>query len=200
MSAHTDPFIAETQAWVAHAVVGLDLCPFAASVMAKNQIRYLTTLATQPSELLEVLRDELNFLAHADAREVETTLLIHPQVLQGFLEYNEFLGAAEQLVEELGYSGTLQVASFHPQYQFADTTPDDVTNATNQSPYPTLHLLREESIARGLEHFPNPEAIYQANQVTLQKLGREGWAALRSLCRRNATDRSASTPGSADQS
>jgi hypothetical protein len=184
----TEPYIAETQEWVKRAVVGLNLCPFAAAVVVKNQIRYTVSLATDPVELLEVLRQELHLLAKVPPEEIETSLLIHPRVLQEFADYNQFLADAEDAVEALGYSGTLQVASFHPEYQFADTEPDDITNATNRSPYPTLHILREESIERGLESFPNPDSIYETNKATLRKLGSEGWAQMRNLCRKSATN------------
>jgi hypothetical protein len=180
-----DPFIAETQEWVQRVVVGLNLCPFAAAAVLKNQIRYTICDATDPDQLLEVLRQELQHLASKPPEELETTLIIHPHVLQEFADYNQFLAEAEEAVEMLGYSGTLQVASFHPAYQFADTEPDDITNATNQSPYPTLHILREESIERGLENFPNPSAIYEANKATLGKLGHQGWSLLRDLCRKS---------------
>ena len=193
-----DPYIAETQEWVKRAVVGLNLCPFAASVVVKNQIRYAVSLATDPAELLEVLRQELQLLANVPPEEIETSLLIHPHVLQNFADYNQFLAEAEEAVETLGFTGTLQVASFHPEYQFADTEPDDITNATNQSPYPTLHILREESIERGLASFPNPDSIYETNKATLRKLGSKGWALLRNQCRKSATN--PGTPSPTEQS
>lgn len=186
-SVPSDPYLAETQEWVKRAVVGLNLCPFAAAVVVKNQIRYTVSQATDPEQLLEELRQELQHLARVPAEETETTLVIHPHVLQDFPDYNQFLADAEDAVEDLGYTGILQVASFHPAYQFADTEPDDITNATNQSPYPTLHIIREESIERGLESFPNPESIYETNKATLQKLGHAGWSLLRELCRKSAS-------------
>lgn len=187
MSCPFERCLAETKAWVTHAVVGLNLCPFAASVQAKDQIRYVVTHVTEPADLLVALAEELHQLAQANPSEIETTLLIHPNALLEFEAFNQFLAEAEATVEELGYSGILQVASFHPDYQFAGTDPDDLTNATNRSPYPTLHLLREESIERALENVPNPESIYEANMVTLKKLGPEAWAALQAKCRRDAT-------------
>jgi len=190
----TDPYIAETQEWVNRAVVGLNLCPFAAAVMVKNQIRYTVSLTTDCSQLLDVLRQELQYLASAPPERTETTLVIHPHVLQDFAEYNQFLADAEEAVEVLGYTGIFQVASFHPDYQFADTRLDDITNATNQSPYPTLHLIREESIERGLESFPNPDLIYEANKDTMRKLGSEGWSLLRELCRSSAANPAGPSP------
>ena len=137
-----------------------------------------------PRLLLDALCEELRLLAGADPAQVETTLLIHPRVLTDFLDFNDFLDVADAALEELGYAGVLQVASFHPQYQFAGTAADDVTNATNRSPYPTLHLLREESIDRAVAAFPEAESIYERNIVALQALGPEGWAALQAQCRR----------------
>ena len=170
--------IADTRAWLEEAVIGLNLCPFAKAVHVKGQIRYVVSAATDVDMLQQALAEQLRDLALADPAEVDTTLLIHPQVLQDFEDFNQFLGIAEEMVEALGLDGVLQVASFHPRFQFADTEADDITNATNRSPYPTLHLLREESIDRAVEAFPEAEAIYEANIETLQRLGPEGWAAL----------------------
>ncbi len=194
MSSEAETAIAETRAWVDRAVIGLNLCPFARAVQVRNRIRYVVTGATGTDALLEALREELRLLADADAAQVETTLLIHPRVLTGFLDFNDFLGVADAALEELGYAGVLQVASFHPQYRFAGTAADDVTNATNRSPYPTLHLLREESITRAVAAFPEAESIYERNIVALQALGPAGWAALRAQCRKDAV-RIARTPG-----
>lgn len=167
-----------TRAWLEHAVIGLNLCPFAKAVHVKGQIRYVVSDATDPEALLETLVAQLRDLALADPAEVDTTLLIHPQVLQDFEDFNQFLGLAEEALQAMGLEGVLQVASFHPQFQFADTTPDDITNATNRAPFPILHLLREESIDRAVEAFPEAEAIYETNIRTMQRLGPEGWAAL----------------------
>lgn len=171
--------IAETRAWLEHAVIGLNLCPFAKAVHVRGQVRYAVCESADPEVLLQQLADELQQLAATDAAEVDTCLLIHPAALTDFDDYNQFLDAAEALVEELGLDGVLQVASFHPQYRFEGTEPGEIENATNQSPYPMLHLLREESIDRAVEAFPEPEAIYEANQRTLAALGHEGWEALR---------------------
>lgn len=170
--------IARTRLWLERAVIGLNLCPFAKAVHARGQIRWVVSQATTPGALLDALRTELRLLAQADPAEVDTTLLIHPHVLADFLDFNDFLGDAEEAVAELGLEGVLQVASFHPGYQFAGTQADDITNATNRSPYPTLHLLREASIERAVAAFPDPEAIYEANIATLRRLGPQGWARL----------------------
>ncbi len=173
-----DTIIAATRNWLVQAVIGLNLCPFARAVYAGERIRYVVSGATTPAALLEALAEELRTLAAADEAVTETTLLIHPRVLGDFLDYNDFLGLAEALVEDLGLDGVLLVASFHPQYQFADTEPDDVSNCSNRSPYPTLHLLRESSIERAVMTHPDTGQIYKNNIETLRRLGREGWARL----------------------
>ena len=175
-----------TRAWVTRAVVGLNLCPFAKAPLVKGQVRFVVSTARDVPALLLQLADELRHLAQADPAETETTLLIHPQVLADFSDFNEALDAVDSLVDALGLEGVLQVASFHPQYQFAGTDADDMSNATNRSPYPTLHLLREASIERAVEAFPEPEAIVDANLRTLDALGAEGWKALASQCRIDA--------------
>lgn len=168
-----------TRAWVEHAVIGLNLCPFAKAVQVKDLVRYVCSDARDTTALLAALRSELQRLADTSMEAVETTLLVHPAVLQDFLDYNDFLAEADALLVEMGLDGTLQIASFHPQYQFAGTDVDDIGNATNRSPYPTLHLLREASIERAVAAFPEAAAIYEANQRALRKLGPVGWAALR---------------------
>jgi len=178
--------IAETRAWVDHAVIGLNLCPFAKAVQTRNQIRYVVSDATDADSLLAALCDELTRLAGTPADEIDTTLLIHPWALADFVDFNDFLDAADAAVAALGLEGVLQVASFHPDYRFAGTEPDDVTNATNRSPYPTLHLLREDSVARAVAAFPQSEAIFENNIRTLRRLGPDAWAALRLQCKADA--------------
>ncbi len=171
--------IAETRAWVRRAVIGLNLCPFARAVDVKDQIRYVFSDATDAETLLATLVVELQRLADTDPELVDTTMVIHPRVFADFEDFNDFLELADAAVEDLQLDGVLQVASFHPQFQFADTEPDDVTNATNRSPYPTLHLLREESVDRAVAAFPEAEAIFERNMATLEKLGPQGWAAVK---------------------
>ena len=178
--------IAQTRAWVDRAVIGLNLCPFAKAPQVKGLVRYVVSTATDPAALLADLMAELERLAESSAEKLETTLLIHPQVLTDFAEYNDFIEVAEDTVAELDLEGVLQVASFHPDYQFADTEADDLSNATNRSPFPTLHLIREESIDRAVEAFPEAELIYQTNIATLQRLGTEGWAELQRACKADA--------------
>jgi hypothetical protein len=170
--------IAATREWLTQAVIGLNLCPFAKAVHVKEQIRYVVSEATTPEALLEQLMDELAYLQDADPEKVETTLLIHPHVLTDFMDYNDFLGVADAAVEDMRLDGVLQVASFHPDYQFEDTDPDDIENFSNRSPFPTLHLLRESSIDAAVAAFPEAETIYEANIETLRKLGHEGWKQL----------------------
>ena len=172
-----DP-IATTQRWLQRAVIGLNLCPFAKAVVAKQQVRLVLSHATTPDALLEDLGNELVLLRDTPAAQIDTTLLIHPQVLSEFLDYNDFLDDADALVEALVLDGVLQIASFHPQYQFADSAPDDIENFSNRSPHPMLHLLREDSVACAVETFPDPDAIVERNKVTLRNLGHEGWQRL----------------------
>jgi hypothetical protein len=168
----------DTQAWLERAVVGLNLCPFAKAVMVKGQVRTVVSPARSPEALLVELEAELQALAAADPALIDTTLIVHPGTLADFLDFNDFLDVAEAALEELGLEGTLQIASFHPQFQFADAGPEDMGNFSNRSPYPTLHLLREDSISRAVEVFPEAEAIYERNIATLEALGPEGWQRL----------------------
>ncbi|MFN7726620.1 MAG: DUF1415 domain-containing protein [Rubrivivax sp.] len=178
-TAATDtPALAATRQWLERAVIGLNLCPFAKAVHLKQQIRWVESTATEPKALLQDLVHELQRLAAADPELLDTTLLVHPQVLQDFLDYNDFLDVADAAIEELGLEGVLQIASFHPQYQFEGTAEDDVANFSNRAPFPTLHLLREDSIDRAVAAFPEAEAIYERNIDTLQRLGAEGWRRL----------------------
>jgi hypothetical protein len=174
-NADDDAIIAATQRWVERAVIGLNLCPFAKAVVVKEQVRYVVSPARTPEELLETLMNELQDLADVDADKVDTTLIISPFVLNDFLDFNEFLDVADAAVEDMHLDGELQVASFHPDYQFADTDPNDISNFTNRAPYPILQLLREDSIDRAVEAIPDAEDIFEKNIETLEKLGHEGW-------------------------
>ena len=178
MTTRDETVIAATRHWLEQAVIGLNLCPYARTPYQEDRVRYIVSAATTPEALLQALADELQWLAAADERDAETTLLIHPQVLQDFFEYNDFLELSEALLEELALGGVLQVASFHPQYQFSGTDADDVTNCTNRSPYPMLHLLRESSITRAVDSHPDTTRIYEANIDTLRRLGHAGWKRL----------------------
>ncbi|MBI5040237.1 MAG: DUF1415 domain-containing protein [Gammaproteobacteria bacterium] len=176
----TEPvhIIDATRTWLERAVIGLNLCPFAKSVHVNQRIRYCVSGAQSTAELLDDLARELQAL-HAVAADVcETTLLIHPGVLTEFIEYSYFLRAAEATVATLGFAEEFQIASFHPDYQFGDAGSDDIENYTNRSPYPTLHLLREASIARAVAAFPDAAVIYEKNIETLRRLGHAGWQRL----------------------
>lgn len=172
-----DP-IAQTRRWLERAVIGLNLCPFAKAVYVKQQVRFVLSEATTTQALLDELVAELTLLSQTDAQAVDTTLLVHPHVLTDFLDYNDFLDRADAAIAALGLEGEIQVASFHPQYQFAGTYPDEMGNYTNRAPFPTLHLLREASIDRAVAAFPDPDVIVDRNIATLEKLGVEGWKRL----------------------
>jgi uncharacterized protein len=171
----TEQVITDTQRWLERAVIGLNLCPFAKAVHVKKQIRYVVSSATTIEELHTELIKELELLAETTAEKVDTTLLIHPHVLTDFLDYNDFLDVVDETLDELDLAGELQVASMHPHYQFADTQPDDMENYTNRSPYPTLHLLREDSVDKAVAAFPEADQIFEKNIATMKKLGHEGW-------------------------
>ena len=170
--------IAATQLWLEKAVIGLNLCPFAKAVHVKKQIRYVVSAATTADALLEDLMTELRKLQDTSPEEIDTTLLIHPQVLTDFLDFNDFLDTVDIAVAEPEFGDEFQVASLHPQYQFAGTAVDDIENYSNRSPYPTLHLLREASVDRAVDAFPDADQIPDTNIETLERLGHEGWAKL----------------------
>ena len=167
--------IAEIRHWLERAVIGLNLCPFARAPYLQQRVRFRVSHATDDEELLADLEEELRALHAVSAEQCETVLLIHPWALREFDEFNEFLNAADGCVEQLGYEGELQVASFHPDYQFEGTGANDIENYTNRSPYPILHLLREESIERVVEAIDDPDEIYRRNIALLQGMGIEGW-------------------------
>lgn len=166
-----ETIIARTRYWTERVVVELNLCPFARKPYEDGQVRYVVSAADRPEDLLTDLHMELERLRATDAGEIETTLLIHPDVLNDFLDYNDFLGIVDALIEEGGYEGEFQVASLHPHYQFAGTQPDDAENYTNRSPYPILHLLREEGLARAIAGYARPDKIPERNIRTLEKIG-----------------------------
>ncbi len=170
--------IADTQRWLRRAVVGLNLCPFAKAVDVKDQIHYAVSRALGFKDLLDDLDKELKDLVALAPAARDTTLLIAPDGLAEFWEYNDFLVQANRLLAKRGYEGIFQIASMHPRYEFADSRPDDMANYTNRSPYPTLHILREESIDRAVKAFPDAKAIFQANIDTMERLGQAGWDAL----------------------
>jgi len=185
MTFPADLVIAETRAWVRRAVIGLNLCPFARAVDVRDRMRYVVSDSPDPAAVLEQMRQEFRLLQDTPADDIETTLLILTAAFADFLDFNDFLEQAERLLRRAGWEGDFQIASFHPAYQFAGTGAEDISNATNRSPWPTLHLLRESSIDRAVASMDNPDSIYEANIETMQRLGKEGWADLREQCRKD---------------
>ena len=173
-----DEAIAATRRWLERAVIGLNLCPFAKAVHVKKQVRYVVSAASDSDALLADLEQELQYLAKASPEETDTTLLIHPHALKRFDDFTDFLDLVDVAVRMQGLSGILQVADFHPDYCFSDAEADDLGNLTNRSPYPMLHLLREESLDRAVRAFPEAATIYERNIETMERLGLEGWRAL----------------------
>jgi hypothetical protein len=170
--------IEDTQKWLLEAVVGLNLCPFAKSVVVKDMVRYRVCASAEPADVLAMLREELQHLAEADPDKLDTTLLIAPDALPDFLDFNDFLADCDEVLMELELDGVLQVADFHPRYQFGGTDVDDIENFTNRTPYPTLHLLREASIDKAVEAYPDASLIFERNIEVLNRLGHAGWQAL----------------------
>lgn len=177
-SPDSERIVRSMQRWLEVAVIGLNLCPFAKAVHVRGQIRYAVSAATDRETLLQDLRTELSTLSSADPEQIDTTLLIHPDALHDFYDYNDFLRLAQKALRSLRLDGVIQIASFHPQYQFADADSADVQNYTNRAPFPALHLLRECSVARAVAAYPDASAIYQRNIATMQRLGAAGWSAL----------------------
>lgn len=188
--------LAESRAWVDLVVVGLNLCPFAKAARARGRTRFVCSEAIDPEALLEVFCAEARALLATPSAELETTLLIHPLVLNDFGDYNDFLDVADAALEALGAVGVLQVASFHPQYRFAGTAADDIGNATNRAPHPILQLLREASVDTAVASLADSGAIYEANMTTLHRLGPAGWAALQAECTSAGTAALRAVPGS----
>jgi len=172
--------IAYTSAWVEHVVIGLNLCPFAKPVHTKGQIDYFLSHARDETTLAANLRLAMQRLIASTPEKMDTCLLIHPWVLSDFFDYNNFLDIADGILDELELIGVLQIASFHPHYQFAGTTEDDVTNCTNRSPFPMLHLLREKSLDKATAALPDANVIVDRNVDTMISLGHEGWNHLQS--------------------
>ena len=173
-----DEVLEKTRHWLEAAVIGLNLCPFAKAVYVKNQVRFVVSKARHADDLLEELDRELALLVATPASEIDTTLLIHPTLFGDFLDFNDFLEVAEGVIDEHELDGVIQLASFHPQFQFEGTELDEISNYTNRAPFAILHLLREESVERAVEAFPQADAIFEANIATLEKLGHAGWKSL----------------------
>jgi hypothetical protein len=178
MTDRTNTVVADTRRWLERAVIGLNLCPFAKSVHVKGQVHYAVSAATGGPGLRDDLLRELRDLAAINPEVRDTTLLVAPNAFPDFLDFNDFLATADRALAELDLEGILQIAPFHPRFVFAGTLDDDITNCTNRTPYPTLHLIREASIDRAVQAFPEAEAIFEVNMATMEQLGPEGWAAL----------------------
>lgn len=176
----TESQINAVRQWVESFVVGLNLCPFARREMGKGSVRFVTTGAITGTELLVALKAEFELLDENPA--IETTLLIHPAVLTDFYNYNGFLGAADSLLVDMGLEGIYQIASFHPDYQFDGTQPDDAENYTNRAPYPMLHIIREESLERAIAEYPDVEQIPPRNIALMNQLGKDKLEGMLSAC------------------
>ncbi len=178
MAMTDEQILAATREWVEKAVIGLNLCPFAKSVYVKNQVRIVVSRARHLDAFLDDLDRELDLLATTPAEEVDTTLLVHPTLFPDFEVFNDFLNVVDDVVAEHELEGVVQVAPFHPAFQFDGSAPDDITNFTNRSPFPTLHLLREDSVTRAVESGDDADTIVERNQQRLLALGLAGWQAL----------------------
>jgi len=176
-----DEIIVKTKKWVVETVIGLNFCPFAKAVYDKNQIRYFVSQAENTEDLLHDLVQELQGLMVIEPKKTDTCLLIHPFVLQDFLDYNDFLEVAEAALVELNLEGELQIASFHPNYQFEGTQTDDVSNYTNRSPFPILHILRSASIEKAIDSYPDTTRIPEINMEKLRNMDQEALDKLKSL-------------------
>ncbi len=185
-----DVIIARTRCWIERVVIEFNLCPFARKPYEGEQVRYVVSEATDPEGLLLDLQQELDFLRRTDPSVVETTVLIHPWVLQDFLDYNDFLDIVDALLAEEGYEEAFQVASLHPDYRFADTRAEDAENYTNRSPYPVLHLLRVDGVARAISSYANPDRIPERNIAQMEKQGAERMRTLLEECMRIGSDHS----------
>lgn len=179
-----ETIIARTRCWIEKAVVALNLCPFAKNPVEGGQVRYVVSKAIDEATLLAEMQQELEHLRATDPAAVETTVLIHPYVLSDFYDYNDFLGIVDAFLEQEGYSGEFQVASLHPDYQFAGTELEDAENYTNRSPYPILHLLREELLEKAILSYARPDKIPERNIRTMEKLGSEKMREMLAECMR----------------
>ena len=167
-------YITHTKEWLAKFVIGLNLCPFAKQPYSRDKIRYVVYEDEKEEALMKVFLEELYHLDQTPVMQVETSLIIHPNCLMDFRSYLNFVQVLENLLAEAAFQGVFQIASFHPDYQFAGTGAEDAENYTNRSPYPMIHLLREESVEKALEHYENPESIPDVNIQKMNALGIEG--------------------------
>ena len=179
MNPTDEQVLADTRRWIEKAVIGLNLCPFARAVYVKDQVRIVVSRARHLDAFLDELDAELVLLRDTPAEQIDTTLLVHPSLFPDFFVFNDFLNVVDDVVAEHELEGVIQVAGFHPAFQFDGTAPEDISNATNRSPYPTLHLLREDSVERAIaSDAGDAEKIVERNIATLQALGEAGWQRL----------------------
>lgn len=175
-----------TREWIQAVVIGHELCPFAASVLGAGRVRFALSPARDPEALLGDLDAELARLLRTPVADLDTTLLVHPDALIDFEAYNDFLDLGDALLRERGCDGVVQLASFHPDYRFADAPPDDPANWTNRSPHPMLHLLREQSVSDALSVYAgDPADIPAANAERLRRLGSGVMADALERCRQS---------------
>ena len=169
----------DTRRWIEKAVIGLNLCPFARSVYVKNQVRIVVSRARHLDAFLDELDRELDLLQNTPAEEVDTTLLVHPTLFPDFEVFNDFMNVVDDVVAEHELEGVIQVANFHPDFLFEGEALDDMSHCTNRSPYPTLHLLREDSVERAVaSDGGDAEKIVERNIATLRELGKAAWQQL----------------------
>ena len=161
----------QVRAWLDHFVVGLNLCPFARPVVASAALRISICDSKQLQQVAEAFMAELDLIQQSPESDIATTLLVLPNALNDFEEYLSFIENAEALIDQMGLTGVIQLASFHPDYQFEAESSDSASHFTNRSPYPLIHFLREEMMERVLENFPNPEQIPQCNIQKLEAMG-----------------------------
>jgi hypothetical protein len=159
-------------------VVGLNLCPFSHTVVAQNQVRYAVASGTTDAQLKDFYVAELELLLNADETDIATSLLMFSQGLQVFDDYLDLLDWFQELLEQSGLSDHVQLASFHPRYQFDEVAEQDLSHFTNRAPYPTIHLIRQTQMTQALAHVQNPEQIFVDNIATLERLGRDHVEAL----------------------
>lgn len=178
MTVSDDDVLAATRRWLEEAVIGLNLCPFAKSVYVKNQVRIVVSRARHIDAFLDDLDRELDLLKTTPSEEVETTLLVHPTLFPDFLVFNDFLNVADEVLVEHELEGVVQIAPFHPDFVFDGEPEGDMSHYTNRSPYPTLHLIREEGLGKAIDSYGDTDEIYERNIDVLRNLGPAGWQRL----------------------
>lgn len=165
--------IKTVQNWVEEFIIGYNICPFAKKVFVTLRIKYILNTSTNDEQILQAFLKELQWLSTTDSKEIDTTLFILTNAFLDFEHYLNFIHIIEVMIEQLDYEGVFQVATFHPNYQFEGTQPTDAENFTNRAPFPIIHILREESVEKAIENYPNPEAIPERNIDLMNKMGAE---------------------------